>query len=468
MHSAKKHRHILFLSVLLLICAGVVAQNNTVSPYSFTGIGELDFGYTAKNRGMGGVSSAVFSEHSYNFVNPASLGFVNRTVFDFGLRGERGTLQSGNNFRDFNNGNMNYIGLGFSVYNKKTRRIADTLYNIDHSIKKIKEPKNLINWSTGFSLTPFSSMGGDFQERLDTTFANALFINAAKGGLSNISLNNAIRFGEYISIGYQGSFAWGQTTRDRLLSFPDSQNVFSLQDQRFTQYNGFNHRLGLGIYVPFTSKINLSVGVTYRMPHVLKTDFTRTVRNLDYDFRGNLSYLDTLLFQKDIRSQVQVPRLLQVGGMFTIKEVIALGAEYTYQEWESVSMKEGWNEKFADYKRLSFSLTLRPESNPSKSMRKPELYFGYFITDLNALYTNNLNVEQSVRENGISFGIGLPVIKDVFNADGKREKYKSMIHLSGEYIRRGNASIGLVQEDIYRLTLGLSLSDLWFIQRKYR
>jgi hypothetical protein len=384
------------------------------------------------------------------------------------LRAERGTLQSGNNYRDFYNGNISYLGLGFSVLNRKTRKEADTLYNLDHSIKKIKQPKTLLNWSTGFSLTPFSSMGGDFQERLDTSFANALFINAAKGGLSNFSFNNALRIGEYFSVGYQGSFAWGQTTRDRLLSFPDSQNVFSLQDQRFTQYNGFNHKFGLGLFLPFSSKVNLSLGLSYRLPHVLKTDFSRTVRNLDYDLRGNLSYLDTLLFQDGIRGQVQVPRLLQVGGIFMVKEVVAIGAEYTYQAWESVSMKEGWNERFADLKRLSVSLTIRPESNPSKSMRKPELYLGYFMSDLNALYTNNSNIEQSVRENGISFGLGLPVIRDVFNADGKREKYKSMIHLSGEYIRRGNSSIGLVQEDIYRLTLGLSLSDLWFIKRKYR
>lgn len=448
-----------------IISQTTFAQNNTLSPYSFVGIGELENGYTARNRALGGLTTPVFSNNHYNFMNPASIGFIDKTIFDFAMRAERGVLTNGTNYRDFNNGNFNYVALGFSVLNRRTRLIADTLYNLDHSIKKIKKPSNLINWGTGFSVSPFSSSGGNFQQLNDSS--NSLYVNSALGGLTSLSFNNGLKIGEYFSLGYSFSFVWGQNLKTRLLTFPDSLDIYTLQDERLTELNGFTHNIGVGFIIPFSEKVNISGGASYRLGHSFKTNFSRLVRSYDYDNIGRLALRDTILTTGDEKGSVEIPSFISAGLAFNILEKFSLGAEYSFQNWSNV-MGKGWSETFSDYNRFSIGITINPESKPEKSMRRPEIYLGYSSSSLKAVYSNSQGAFLPIMETGMSFGLGLPIVRDVYTMDGKKEKFKSMVYISGEYITRGGITEGRIKEDLYRITIGMSLTDLWFIKRKYR
>jgi hypothetical protein len=64
--------------------------------------------------------------------------------------------------------------------------------------------------------------------------------------------------------------------------------------------------------------------------------------------------------------------------------------------------------------------------------------------------------ETPVNEWAFSFGMSLPIRKSF-----------SQIHLAAEYGQRGTISNSLIQENFLRLTLGFTLNDLWFVQRKY-
>ncbi|MCZ2131163.1 MAG: hypothetical protein LC109_12975 [Bacteroidia bacterium] len=459
------------LVILLASMGGIPsvlqAQNNTNSPYSYSGIGEINHGYLTRNRALGGVASSIFSNNHYNYVNPASIGFIDKTIIDFGLRGERGTLRTKSDFRDFNNGNFNYFGVGFRAIYKKDRYRPDTIFNADKTINKITNPSNLFSWATGLSITPYSSLGGDFQQRLDTSFATAIFSNTANGGLTSVGFNNGFKIGKYISLGYSLSFMWGQSLKTRLATFPDTQNIVTLQDLDFTQYNGFNHTFGLGFVIPLNKKMTLSSGISYQLPYLLNSKQSRTVRSFDYNIQGILVLQDTILNTDEKKSTVSIPSYLSAGFTFTLKGKFSFGAEYAVQNWSDVKNK-GWNTDFANYNKLSLGITINPESNPTKSMHNPEIYLGLNTANLNAVYYDVQGRIKPIKETGISFGIGLPVVRDVFTEDGKREKYKSMIYLSGEYIKRGDITDGRIREDLYRISIGMSLTDLWFIKRKYR
>ena len=67
-------------------------------------------------------------------------------------------------------------------------------------------------------------------------------------------------------------------------------------------------------------------------------------------------------------------------------------------------------------------------------------------------------------ELGISFGLGLPIVKSVRIVEEK-VAIVSTINIILEYIKRG--STGLIQEDYFKIGLGLNLNDKWFTKRKY-
>ena len=82
-----------------------------------------------------------------------------------------------------------------------------------------------------------------------------------------------------------------------------------------------------------------------------------------------------------------------------------------------------------------------------------DMYYNFNGTQLNEL--------------GISFGLGIPVVKSI-RIDGEKTAIVSRINLSAEYISRGTVSSGLIQEDYINFGIGLNLNDKWFTKRKYR
>ncbi len=66
---------------------------------------------------------------------------------------------------------------------------------------------------------------------------------------------------------------------------------------------------------------------------------------------------------------------------------------------------------------------------------------------------------------GVSAGISLPIANLKDAARRFRTQY-SIVNLSAEYIRRGNND-NPINENLFRVSLGFTLSDLWFTKRKY-
>ncbi len=455
-----------FLLLSIAFCCfgyALNGQNNTSSPYSFNGIGEIEQSYFTKQRGMSGLGVATFSNNNYSLLNPASIGFINKSVFDFGLRADRTTFDKDGNFRDIDNGNFNNIALGFSMLKKQKFSKADTSAETGR-ITGVTATKNIFNWSAGFAFTPFASKGGNFGFSKDTFGSSLSFQNVGSGGLSNLAFQNGFQIGEYLAIGHSFSVIWGQNFQTRNI-YDDSFALISLSDINSSRFNGFANTFGAGLNLPLSSKLVLNMGASLR----LQTEFNRNASRiaLSVDERGARRLVDTLLLSENVQDKVGIPASLALGASLAYKGVFLIGVDYIAQNWSEMN-GSGWADNYTDYNRLCVGLTLNHESNPSKSMRKPEIYLGYATTKLQVPYSDFSGNILPVSETGMSFGLGLPVLRDIFNADGKRERYKSMIHITGEYINRGANQSGFINEKLYRLSIGLSLTDLWFMKRKYR
>jgi len=102
---------------LVLVTAITSAQEATSSPYSFFGIGSLNFRGTVENRLMGGISIYSDSIH-LNLQNPSGLASLKLVAFSVGgshkLVNQKTQTETGKT----SSTSINYLALGIPVGNK--------------------------------------------------------------------------------------------------------------------------------------------------------------------------------------------------------------------------------------------------------------------------------------------------------------------------------------------------------------
>ena len=81
-----------------------ISQNNTNSPYTRFGFGELSDANSGEQRAMGGVSIGARSNQNINVVNPASYSSVDTMTFMFDV----GVSALASRFTD-PNGSYNFV-----------------------------------------------------------------------------------------------------------------------------------------------------------------------------------------------------------------------------------------------------------------------------------------------------------------------------------------------------------------------
>ncbi|HOO19502.1 MAG TPA: hypothetical protein PK296_04870, partial [Paludibacteraceae bacterium] len=96
------------------------SQNNTNSPYTRFGYGEINDNHNGEQRAMGGVAMGVRSSASINSVNPASYSVVDSMtfMFDMGASLLVSNFSSGNNKKTTFTGNLDYLTIQFPLAKK--------------------------------------------------------------------------------------------------------------------------------------------------------------------------------------------------------------------------------------------------------------------------------------------------------------------------------------------------------------
>ena len=94
----------------LLTGSFLLSQAGTISPYSFTGLGEVNFRGTQINRFMGGLEVYNDSIHA-NLTNPSSYGKLKLTNYSLGLNYRLNSLSGANADKRLASASLDYIGV---------------------------------------------------------------------------------------------------------------------------------------------------------------------------------------------------------------------------------------------------------------------------------------------------------------------------------------------------------------------
>lgn len=475
----------LFFLILLSVSA-ISAQNNTSSPYSIRGYGELESFNTAFSRSMGGAINGLRSPRAISYSNPASIGAVTNVILDFGFRADGSKLYSETAVKTRYNGNFNYFSLTFPLYRKSVMK-KDTSVR-SKTTRLYKEYRTV--WAGSFGITPYSSINAAYSKVKDTTYGQLSNYYSSIGGLSRLFFINSVNITRNLSLGINTSYIFGQSRAYAGYFISDSGVTRATINEKNTRMSGFKFDFGLQGQMHDTitrldSVMENNVMILKKKRIPIRFVYGATLNNnaqLNYTiFRQILNKsnyytvagVDTVLLEENKKGKTSLPLGYSAGFSITYNNLWMLSADYRSERWGNLNSGL-FTDSFTNSSQFNVGLAYRPDANVDMFKRreknrryKANLEYRLGFRSLNTGYNfkDNTGKISPLKEYGISFGIGIP--KTRMDYDQKQVVVKSLINITGEYIHRGNTNNGMIAEDMFRLTFGFTLSDIWFVKRKY-
>lgn len=453
------NKRISILGLLTIVfLSSISAQDN--SPYSRYGIGDLHPNSTILNRGMAGISAAYSDQLSVNFSNPASYSSLfsktegrlkkssyGRILLDVGLNFDNRSLRETDNPEKFSSPNAFFSYLQMGIPLKKDwglafglRPISSIAYKV-HSFERLKDP--FTGLPIDSAVTDFIGSGGAFLASVGTGYAIKNF-----------------------SFGFNTGYLFGRkdnSSRRTLIN--DSVQYSRSNHQTKSSFGGIYFNGGMQYRVNLntekTKYIQLGLfGNTKQSLHS-RTDLIRETffRGADgADFR-----LDSVNEQLDIKGTIDYPS--SFGGGFLMERLpdekkagLLVGVDFIHNNWNDYR----FNNK-ADLVKSNWQLKVGAQLKPATKDANYKNFMSYRAGL--SVGTNYVYLGKKLPEVGLSAGISLPVANLKDGQRRFRTQY-TVINISLEYIKRGTKD-NLLREDLFRISAGFTLSDLWFSKRKY-
>lgn len=455
-----------WVTVLVLTAAffsPVLAQDN--SPYSRYGIGDLVPHSNILSRGMGGITAAFSDFYSVNYNNPASFSsyyaerelkskklLSGRAVLDIGINVDNRTLKDPAITGKFTTSNalFSYVQVGIPLkknwgLNFGLRPISRVSYNII-SYERLTNPIPPFN-DIDSAVTRFQGDGGGSLASVGT-------------GFSIYSKERYKNLDEKLSIGISAGYLFGRkdyTTRRSLLNDSISYNQVNFQNR--STYGSLYTTVGLQYKKPLSETMVLSVGANGNWSQKLKTSTDVIKETFFYNENLGNVQLDSVSEQTDVRGTLIMPATYTIGFVlqkFTVdnKEPGWLvGLDFEKQNWgqyrfngQKDSLQNSWQV------RLGAQFNPVPKRNYFSNVA---YRLGFFVGP------DYIRFGKNTSQIGGSFGFGLP-----FTRSRQAPNQTTIINLAFEYSKRGNRD-NVLSDNMFRVSLGFSLSDAWFIKRKY-
>lgn len=429
-------------------------QNYTLSPYSNFGLGELLNSNIAE---AGYLGQTYSGNYGYSFLNPATLGNLKYTTFDFALNYRYGLTQTGAEERNFKGGSMNYLSLAFNVVNRKIPKFSDSAGQ-----KKIVKTTPLV-WNSFAGLYPMSSVGYNYTVENNNPFLNRT-AHSGKGGVNLAEWGNSLSIGKHLNLGYSIGYMFGQLTDRSVFSVPDSADLFIIDDEKTVNIKGYRQQAGIMYQFKWDSTYH-RFGASYRWYGGAKAADLRFTRIYGYT-SGSLSSVDTILSESNPNRRFTMPAGFGLGYTFQYRQRWSLGLDYYREQWGNYSAFFQPGQKLANREDYGVSFVWNPQDErPAKLKKMPvSIRLGARMANTQNVFTPVAgNSPVVIREKAAYVGFGIPFSRRYY--DG--QILRSMVNVRLDYMSRGSLSGGLAREQFYVATFSFNLGDVWFQRKKF-
>jgi len=434
---------------LIVICIAIISfnafgQQGTASPYSFYGIGSLKFKGTVENRSMGGMGVYLDSIH-FNLRNPAS--YVGKNVEGFPFDNESRPVK------------FTVAGTLSNTKLKSDNGEAETgSSTFDYLALSVPIGK----FGFGFGLLPYTSVG----YKLDDIDSDGVIQNrfSGEGGVNRVFAGFGYQVSPKLAIGVDINYNFGniQNAAIEFAYDPEGELLqFQTREDNRSDLSGLNLNFGLSYKTMITEKLELSATAAYAPQSILNSEnqrsFSAIVINTSTNTEGVVNTFEEDLEAEGLRNtELTIPYRLSFGAGIGDPKSWFVGAEYTFQNTSSFSnpIFNNANSTFENASEIAIGGFFIPNYDAFSGYFKRVVY----RAGVNFANTGLVVKNESIKEFGISFGLGLPI--------GNRSLF-SNANFGLEIGRRGTTNNNLVQENFVNFNLSLSLNSRWFRQRKY-
>lgn len=398
------------------------SQDNTASPYSFYGLGEIKFKGTQDSKSMGGLG-IVGDSIQLSLMNPASYSKLKLTTFAVGGTNSSSKQSSVNESEKSQRTSFDYLAIGLPFG----------------------------KFGVAFGLMPYSAVGYRNENTIETTEDTRNFKSQGSGYVNKVFVGSSYAFSDNLSIGFDLTYHFGDFTNDfteNIIS-PDFTQ-YTTRERNITQLNGLSYNLGVLYNKKINSKLNFLSSLTYSAEGKLNSESSRNIATVVYTSTGTELSSDN----EDItlpNKQLIIPSRLSFGFGLSENKKWLIGTEISFTQNKNLV------NRFADNTNVTYENSTRfalggyyiPKFDSFSSYLERIVYRAGFKYENSGLVINN----ESINDYGMNFGLGFPL-------------GFSKVDLGFEFGKRGTTKNGLIEENYFNLSIGLNLSAKWFERRK--
>lgn len=428
------YRKVLNVILISSFVTSAYAQSGTNSPYSQYGLGQLSEQTSGFNRGMNGLGLGFREHNQVNYINPASYSSMDSLtfIFDAGFSGQITNFKENGHKVNANNADFEYAVAGFRAFK---------------------------NVGVSFGVIPFTNIGYNYSitdylnDDRSTTYTNTY---SGSGGIHQVYVGAGWEFIKGLSIGANVSYIWGDFERSVVNSYSDSW-INTLSKYYTATVNSYKLDLGLQYTAKINNKNSFTVGLTYGVGHKLNSDPTCMVISTNL----STAVADTSSFV--VKDGLEIPMSLGLGIMWNNNDKLKVGVDFNYQKWSDI--------KYPVYQAINGMPSYGLVDNYYSDRYKFTFGGEYCNNEMSRKFLNRvrfragvsyatpylkINGQDGPKEIGVSAGFGIPIVNNYNN--------RSMLNVSGQWVH--SAAKGMLTENTFRINIGLTFNERWFMKWK--
>jgi hypothetical protein len=444
-----------------LVCFITPANAQINSPFSRYGLGnEVLNNQNVNSQALGGFSAAYTPSmnstfgQSININNPASYGYLYMTTFDLGINLTNTTLKSTTPVASYTSTYLvpNYIAIGVPISKEKKIGFA-------------------------FGLRPLTQVNYSLNELKIISSGDTIVNNYTGQGGLNQAFFGLGKAWKHVSAGFNTGYNFGRKKIENIKTFqynPDSTYFAQSLSSTNTVFGGLFLHLGVLSEFPIYSikrpKLNerteysLSIGATATLDQTMSAQ-QDMVRNTGSYTSTSQTPLDTALSTINTAGKINLPALYTGGIALHKKEIGArgsydqwvVGLEYSSRAWKDKYLFYGQQDALSNSWMLRMGVQYCPNAYDYENFWSTVVYRAGFYTG-----KDYVNIDHNgLLVSAFTTGLSLPIRKY------RSYDYQfSLLNLAMQFGQRGTG-VNNYREGFFQLSVGYSLSDVWFSKRKY-
>ena len=414
--------HSFLLTAYCILFTFKTNAQQTNSPFSYLGIGELYSGGTAVNSMMGGLGVANSNGIYINTLNPALLARNRYTVFEMGLNMEGKSMQNDKQRSNTFDGSLNPVMLALPASPRWTLALGLAPYSV-------------VNYKT-FTSQKLNIIGTD----------SITYTYHGDGGLNKAVVSNGVRIFKDMYVGVETAYLFGVINRDVTTQNLSDAQRYQVKLADRTNYSGVHFKLGWAWKPKLNKDYFLNIGATAEFAQNMGA---KSLKRFTINNSTGLQQVnaDTL---KQSSGNISLPAIYRVGISIEKPAKLLVSLDYSMTQWSGFQNLNGSSENLKNASTVALGAEYIPKFDALNG------YFNHVMYRAGLNYTTtpySINGGNVATDMSFSLGASFPL--------------RTISYINVAYVRgkRGTLATTGIEEVYNKIVIGFSLGDFYWFRK---